>query len=271
MKYNRLLIIVFAILFAQLSHAGFKLSKQRFVCEYGDYSTFKLSARVWDVSEASDGVTDDVIWSSSNEDVVEVDATGTVTVHSSGTATITATFIPNSHLTDQCFVNVLPIDGHAESLLREDLVWVGGGYRIQIDGDTIVDGVSYKKVYRLLDNGAYDPNLVHRSIFASPYTPAACLRQASNGRIYRLCDYDRLSTDWDSFNWVSFNVEYSAVVNSTETHYEVVMYDFGQPDVYEYSVRCRQEKPLTLKALNDAFIPIATIRAMTTMPLKNLG
>ena len=132
------------------------------------------------------------------------------------------------------------------SLLREDLVWVGvnwnGLYYLYVKGDTVVDEVTYKKIYR---HGLY--SFIYSYTF-DPYTtinphcyrdsPVGCLRE-ENGRVFRLCD----KPGPDHGDFVSdeevctrtFTDNYPIVVNETATHYEVVIYDFNSPNVYNGS------------------------------------
>ena len=89
-------------------------------------------------------------------------------------------------------------------MLREDLTWVGwyhddtGGdwndiYCIKVKGDTVVNGITYKKCYRLRQEGyywRYDPNhpIVNDTYYyCDPYVPASCMRE-EDGKVFRLCE-----------------------------------------------------------------------------------
>lgn len=128
------------------------------------------------------------------------------------------------------------------SLLREDLVWVGtdgyGLYYLCVQGDSVVDGVTYKKIYR---HGLYSFSY---STPIEPYTtlnpycrrdrPVGCLRE-ENGRVFRLCTRGGyFSSDLDVYS-LKFTDNYPIVVNETATHYEVMIYDFNSPNVYNGS------------------------------------
>ena len=130
-------------------------------------------------------------------------------------------------------------------ILREDLVWVGtcrfGDYHIKVAGDTVFDGVTYKKVYRKLNQASIelDPDYAIYTYFAyrmyyNNFTPAACLREA-DGKVYRYCDYDGFQFNFESL-LDSFNHEWEYdynIANSSDTHYEVLLYDFDNPNVYK--------------------------------------
>ncbi len=130
-------------------------------------------------------------------------------------------------------------------MLREDLVWVGncdwgGIYYIKVQGDSLVDGVTYKKVYRFLANGNYpdyeSAGGIHiPGFYCDGNVPAACMRE-DGGRVYRLFDKDRKATfgrDWDCYDT---DIHYSMIFNETDTHYEALVYDFNTPDLYGFNV-----------------------------------
>ena len=236
---------------SQAFSAYLTISPRVVSCEDGAGKTYQLKAFlnqtyiVTDVTES-----EDVVWSTSDSTVATVDSKGLVTIHANGSATIHVTtdkynlqdFGVNNR--DNCLVTSLPVGGTAAPLLREDLVWVGncqlGPYHIQVAGDTIAGGISYKKVYRRLnDINAYPemsdlPRIISATLSES--TPVACLRE-DNGRVYRLCDKGPdgfYRSDWDDPDNNAYGNLYTHLLNATDIRYEVVMYDFNLPNVYNW-------------------------------------
>lgn len=120
---------------------------------------------------------------------------------------------------------------------RLDFVQGGGigAYTIEIKGDTTVEGRTYKKVYRYAESHA--PEMLV-PFYLSEYHPAACLREEA-GVVYRLCDKIKSDVedgdgdyyfDYDHIPGWGYSLPsrfYPKVVNSTDEHYEVVLYDFN--------------------------------------------
>ncbi len=232
------------------------LSPNAVTFEEGAGKTFQLKASLYESGPNYTKTTDvteseDMVWSSSDPSVATVDNKGLVTIHTNGTATIQITtdkypIHDSGNGQDKCHVTSLSMDGAAMPMLREDLVWVGkchfGPYRIQVDGDTVVNGTTYKKVYRRLNSGEYPP--VHDTqrmfnVTLSESTPVACIREA-NGRVYRLCEKmtynaDGYNSDWDDPGHPDYSERYHFILNATDTHYEVVMYDFNNPNIYNWN------------------------------------
>ena len=134
-------------------------------------------------------------------------------------------------------------------MLREDLVWVGNYYDgnwndiycIKVKGDTVVNGVTYKKCYRLRQDGyywRYDPDFPYQNIndsfrYFDPYVPASCMRE-ENGKVYRLCEKGRefiycFRPESEFHNYTS------EWLNETDTHYELLVYDFDNPNIYIFN------------------------------------
>ncbi len=244
-KFLSILLLLFC---RTSSHAQYYItvSPNVITCEYAEGNTFQLKAFLhYYNTPNSYNITEQLVdWFTSDSTVASVDSNGLVTIHSDGKAEIRAAYDMDSvhHYENSCQLTSLPVGGTAAPLLREDLVWVGdcwfGPYHIKVDGDTIVDEVAYKKVYRRLnDIGAYPESSelpLVMSVTLSESTPVAFLREG-NGRVYRLCDKDYgdfYGRDWDDPGYASaYDELYSLVLNSTDTHYEVVMYDFNQPNV----------------------------------------
>jgi hypothetical protein len=111
-----------------------------------------------------------------------------------------------------------------------------GAYTIEIKGDTIVEGRTYKKVYRYPEN--FSPGSMLDWFYLSNYHPAACLREEA-GVVYRLCDKIKSDNeygdgdyccDYDFISGWGYSPPsrfYLKQVNSTDSHYEVVLYDFN--------------------------------------------
>lgn len=221
----------------------------------------------------------DVTWSSSDNGVATVDAEGFVTAHAPGVTVITATSNADSGVTATAKVKVIEPGTVTTNTLREGITWVGclstsDGHRgedieyaIQIKGDTVVEGRTYKKAYRfeyarvpwaeIEDPNMSESNTTHANgveqdyykinrasgesgfsynpdIVLSKTTPAACLRE-DNGRVYRLCDKQNNGLYYYNNDFLSdrpLDFLYPHRVNETETHYEVVLYDFNDADVY---------------------------------------
>ncbi len=164
--------------------------------------------------------------------------------------------------------------GNEAPMLDESLTWhytafyLGGGgwevpethrYIVRVIGDTIVEGVTYKKVYRLPDEGETEFQKqkggfmgAEKYMLVGGYIhPAACLRE-EDGKIFRLCEYLNYSPeslfigldymqDYDSENR-NLTHEYPFVRTVGEMHesdyggllghYEVETYDFNNPNIY---------------------------------------
>ena len=143
-----------------------------------------------------------------------------------------------------CWTGIYAQEHEYVPMLREDLVWVGtcrfGDYHINVEGDTVLDGVSYKKVYRKFNQEAIEidsDNAIYTylayGIYINNSTPAACLRE-EGGKVYRYCDDDGYQFDFDaamSYNheWIdSYNM-----ANAADSHYEVLIYDLDNPNIYK--------------------------------------
>ncbi len=129
-------------------------------------------------------------------------------------------------------------------MLRDDLVWVGkcywGPYHIQMDGDTIIEGITYKKFYRKLNNGGpyADFDMLRTLyIYLSDSTPVACMREA-DGKVYRMFER-RDFYGWhfyvDDYDILSQSITYIEKDTISDEHYEAVIYDFDNPDIYSWS------------------------------------
>ena len=125
-------------------------------------------------------------------------------------------------------------------MLREDLTWVGwfngaNVYCIKVKGDTIVNGTTYKKCYRIRQDGHYMqyqtdyPAISY--YYTDPYVPASCMRE-ENGKVFRLCEKGNehiysFMPDFPNYT--------SERYNETDTHYELLIYDFDNPNIYRFN------------------------------------
>ncbi len=127
-------------------------------------------------------------------------------------------------------------------MLREDLVWVGNPglqkYYIVVEGDTVVDGTAFKKVFRRLSKdaslaiGELPEGLYHSGFVFDDIHPVGLLREEM-GRVYRYISYDKKDR-----SWVMANFDYATDDNTytyidTSEHYEQLMYDFNDPNMYK--------------------------------------
>ncbi|MBQ7689840.1 MAG: Ig-like domain-containing protein [Muribaculaceae bacterium] len=247
-----ILISVFGWLLSEAS--SLQLSEYRFALNIGDTLTIAVFG-----TDAEGNIS----WSSSDLSVVTVSSDGMVTAVSGGQATITAASTVHPGQTATCTVVVLPDYSNAEPvqpLLREDLTWVGCigysqtydfAYTITVEGDTVVDGVTYKKVYRRkLGEEPYE--LQGHGIFVSDSRPAACLREV-NGVVYRMCENNSSSSQF-SYNYDDVSGNHADYlypkINRTETHYEVILYNFHDPNmVYKYAQHLEPASSLMVEGI----------------------
>ena len=195
--------------------------------------------------------TTDVTWSSTSPEVAAVNSFGRLVAHAPGQTTLTATLASDSRWTAQCTVDVVPCTlehggQQAASLLREDLVWVNVAmpstpeqhpsglvfYKVKVEGDTIVEGMTYKKVYRKVFKSTTDETWTDDFLYAPQSVPVACLRE-EGGCVYRLCDFDSDNLfGYDRDDNSGLYRIYPHTANAGDSHYEVIVYDINNPDVY---------------------------------------
>ena len=148
-----------------------------------------------------------------------------------------------------CWAGIQAQEHEYVPMLREDLTWVGWtkrignhpnateiAYTIKYRCDTIVDGITYKAFYRtMMGDEPYEYYSIGTSLSNSH--PAALLRE-DNGRIYRLCSKNQdeenrlMFMDFD-YDGSSLFYECYPLVHETGTHYEVLLYDFNTPNIYD--------------------------------------
>ena len=152
-----------------------------------------------------------------------------------------------------CWAGIQAQEHEYVPMLREDLVWVGFTdhvgepnllFHIVAKGDTVIEGTIYKKMFRVNHFPWPPAHLLHTSALLSDSIPAALLRE-ENGKVYRLFNSIEDPTnlyngcyDWDGGDTTTPSDNYLAISNLTGTHYEAVIYDFDEPDVY-----ARQKRP----------------------------
>lgn len=240
---KKIVLFLFALLLSVPAYAYYyvTLSQNSITCEDGVGNTYQLKAYLHDGSDVSDVTeSEDMQWSSSDSTVATVDRKGLVTIHADGEAIIQMTtdkytleFTDYYH-NNKCRVASLPVGGTAVPMLREDLVWVSGAkdaqggperYCIKVQGDSVVNGVTYKKVFRMLASSNYPDGWYQPGFFVDKTIPAALMREA-NGRIYRLYkhggpeDNERILDNFKYF------------LHLTDSTTEIVQYDFLCPDIY---------------------------------------
>ena len=142
-----------------------------------------------------------------------------------------------------CWMGIYAQEHEYVPMLREDLVWVGFCqstvmYCIKVNGDTVVNGIAYKKCYRYRQDAEYVQYTSTETsryrgypwFFTDPYVPASCMRE-ENGKVYRLCDKN---VEYVSSFMIADENYTTPRINETETHYEVLVYDFDQPNIYHF-------------------------------------
>ncbi len=223
------------------------LSQNSITCEDGVGNTYQLKAYLHDGSNVSDVTeSEDFTWATTDPSVATVDK-GLVTIHADGTATISVStdkyqlYDYGANGLDTCRVTSLPVGGTAVPMLREDLVWVSGPgaplYCIKVKGDTVVNGTTYKKVYRFLQKNNYPTFLEDgqylNGFIADSVRPVACMRE-DNGRVYRLrCPNPEETAMADErYDRIAPFFLYSIQRENGLTEY--VQYDFNTPDVYKF-------------------------------------
>ena len=227
MKKNCLFLL--SLLLAQTAVASLNLSTRTLLYENDSRHSHQLVAYVKADNQSKYTPTEDVDWATSDNAVATVDATGLVTTLAAGNATITATYRDNPGWTSTCEVIVLPAGGTALPTLREDLVWVSAPYSahyyIWVGGDTVCDGMTYKKVHRMLPKGVNYPKPYGEYIngfVIDNLKPVAYMREA-NGRVYRLVDHT-MNNEMPYFLYE---------IPRSESRSEIILYDFNSPNVYK--------------------------------------
>ena len=245
---KKILLFLFALLLSLPAYSYYvTLSQNSITCEDGVGNTYQLKAYLHNGSDVTDVTeSDDMQWSSSDPSVATIDRKGLVTIHADGEAIIQMTtdkytleFTDLYH--NMCRVTSLPVGGTALPMLREDLVWVSGAdrmhYCITVEGDSVVNGFTYKKVFRRTPKGVSYHYLLPEGCYLTGYyidsvRPAALMREA-NGRVYRL----RGEGGADLYDLVVENLKYR--LTRMEDMVEYVQYDFNNPDVYSsFGYRC---------------------------------
>ena len=240
-KMKQILPLLFSLLLNLPAYSYYyvTLSQNTITCEDGMGNTYQLKAYLHNGRDVSDVTeSEDMQWSSSDPSVATV-VNGLVTIHADGEAIIQMTtdkytleFTDLYH--NMCRVTSLPVGGTAVPMLREDLVWVSGAeevrYCITVEGDSVVNGITYKKVFRKFPKGVSYHNILPEGEYISGFyidslKPAAFMREA-NGRVYRLC----AEGGADQVDKVVGNLKYR--LSRSGGNDEYVQYDFNNPDVY---------------------------------------